>query len=262
MTTSRPVPTTSSATGVPLEHRSGEQAFWDRVADAVDPEASDVPEGWASMLDALLDRLDPLPGRRFLDGGCGLGALSRRAASRGASPVGFDLSPRSLARAAGAGGPDEHYACSTFEELPFSDGAFGVAGGVFVLHHVDLPRAAQELHRVLGPGGRAAFLETWQRNPVIRAARRLRGRFGVARWGTEDEEPLHPTDLDVLRRAGFDVEVTYPALVFFRLVDNNVLKRRWAWATTLLGGTDDLLWRIRRLRPFGYYCLIRLTRTD
>ena len=57
------------------------------------------------------------------------------------------------------------------EQLPFGPDRFDVVVGKAVLHHLDVARAAPELHRVLRPGGRAAFAEPLGTNPVIAFAR-------------------------------------------------------------------------------------------
>jgi SAM-dependent methyltransferase len=197
-----------------------------------------------------------------LDCGSGRGHLARAAAGRGARVTGFDVSSGMLRTAATLDGSAERvrYVASTFERLPFHDEAFEAATGMFVLHHVDLAPAARELARVLAPGAQASFIETWQRNPLIRLGRRLRGRMGVASHGTAEERPLMPSDMAALRRAGFDVRVEHPVFVFFKLVENNLLRGRLPWLARLLERFDRALTRVPWLRPFGYYCVVRVRR--
>ena len=45
--------------------------------------------------------------------------------------------------------------------------------GMLILHHLDLPRAAAEVHRVLKPGGRAIFTEPIRNSKLIGAIRGL-----------------------------------------------------------------------------------------
>lgn len=238
-----------------------ERERWDReAAGRPSTEVTLAEAGWADVIERLLDAVGPLDRRRVLDCGCGRGALSRAAATRGALVVGFDVSEAML-RVAQRRIPGASFVLADFTALSFLADAFDAAVGMFVLHHVDLAAAAGELARVLRPGGRAVFLETWQRNPLIRAARRLRGRAGIARHGTPDERPLEPADLDLLRRAGFAVEIEFPAFMLLRLFDNNVLRGRWALATRALRALDVALDRVPALRPWGYYVAVVLTRT-
>jgi SAM-dependent methyltransferase len=57
------------------------------------------------------------------------------------------------------------------EQLPLESDRFEIVVGKAVLHHLDASQAAPELHRVLRPGGRAAFAEPLGTNPVIAFAR-------------------------------------------------------------------------------------------
>lgn len=244
------------------ERQRAELEAWDDIASHSDLAAFEAAAGsFAPVRDLLLTRLGDVDGVPVLDCGCGEGALAREAAVRGMTVVGFDISSGMLrrTRSVTAGRPVALLR-TAFETLPFADGSFGAATGQFVLHHVDLDVAARELARVLRPGARATFVETWQRNPLIRLARRMRGRFGVARWGTEDERPLQPSDLAVLRRAGFSVRMHYPTFVFLQLFDNNVLRRRWRRATALLERLDRMVGRIPLVRALGYYSVLELER--
>ena len=52
-----------------------------------------VAETLADVHDALVDRLDPQPGERWLDIASGTGGVAERAAARGADVTGIDLAP-------------------------------------------------------------------------------------------------------------------------------------------------------------------------
>lgn len=242
-----------------MERIAAEQDAWDRVAAARGGDLKlfhDITVIWQPVYDQLLGELNHPAGSRVLDCGCGEGLLSASAARRGWSVVGFDVSAESLRSSQSFNrGQDVHPTLAAFESLPFAERAFDAAVGMFVLHHVELPAAAAELRRVLGPGGRARFVETWGHNPLLRAGRALTGRIGVAKWGTDDERPLRYADLEVLRRAGLEVTLDYPGLVMFQLIDNNVLRRRWRWASRILRWVDELLGKIPALKKYGYYVI-------
>lgn len=244
-------------------HRAEAEA-WDRIAAGTVADLAALEQAghsWESLHRMLLDAVGDLDGQRLLDGGCGEGILARAAAKDGADVVAFDISMGMLTRLRKASSHDVvHPLRTAFEALPFADNSFDSAVGVFVLHHVHLAPAARELARVMKPGAQGAFVETWQRNPVIRGARRLRGKFGIAYYGTEDEKPLEPKDLAVLEDAGFDVTMDYPGLVFFQLIDNNVLRRRSPRMTKLFQSVDARLDRYRAAKPWGYYCVVKIRR--
>lgn len=246
-----------------LERISAEQDAWDRVAAARGGDLKlfhDIALIWQPVYDQLLGVLDLPSGSRVLDCGCGEGLLSASAAQRGWSVVGFDVSGESLRNSQEFNlGQKVHPTLAAFESLPFHEASFDAAVGMFVLHHVDLPAAAAELRRVLAKGGRGRFVETWGHNPLLRAGRALTGRIGVAKWGTDDERPLRYADVEALRRAGLQVSLDYPGLVMFQLIDNNVLRQRWRWATRLLRWIDAQLDKIPAVKKYGYYVIFDVT---
>lgn len=120
--------------------------------------------------------LGDLRGRDVLEVGCGLGVLSTLLARSGARVHAFDLSPGSIEvarrRAELHGVSDAvELTVAAGEHMPYPDDRFDVVIGKGVLHHLDVGLGAPELHRVLRPGGRAAFSEPLGTNPVIAFAR-------------------------------------------------------------------------------------------
>jgi SAM-dependent methyltransferase len=82
------------------------------------------------------------------------------------------------------------------ERLPFAEGSFDFICSAWVLEHVDTPRAfMKEIHRVLAPGGRFAFVTPNGRNPVTWVIRAI-------------PNGLHPTIMRRVQRR--DVRDTYP----------------------------------------------------
>jgi SAM-dependent methyltransferase len=110
---------------------------------------------WANAWDRFGERPD-LAGARCLDFGCGYGAFSIRAAEEGASVVGLDLNPDSIAGARAIAAErfaerDVTYVLGPVEAL---DGRFDVIMTNEVLEHVlDLPSCLESLYGRLRPGG-------------------------------------------------------------------------------------------------------------
>ncbi len=102
---------------------------------------------------AALDLLDPKPGERVLDVGCGDGALSLKIIDRGAEVVGVDTSPElvEVARAAGVYAQLLDAADMTFDRL--FDAAFSNAALHWML---DKHRVASAIFNALQLGGRFA----------------------------------------------------------------------------------------------------------
>jgi SAM-dependent methyltransferase len=107
----------------------------------------------AELGGAALDLLDPQPGERILDVGCGEGTLTKKIVERGATVLGIDNSPEMIA-AARANGIDA--VLMDAADMPFScefDAAFSNA----TLHRVlEKEQAARAIFRALKPGGRFA----------------------------------------------------------------------------------------------------------
>lgn len=140
-----------------------------------------------------------------LDMGCGPGQIARFLRDEGLEDVrGVDLSPR-MVEVARRLNPDIPFETGDMRALNIEDGACaGIAAFYSIIHlePEELPRALQEFHRVLAPGGLllAAFhlgdganhLDEWWGHPV-----ELRGYY----------RPREVME-DCLRAAGFTLEAS------------------------------------------------------
>jgi len=240
-----------------------ERDHHDRLAAGLDPAGMPprAPDPWEA---AILAAAGDLRGREVLELGCGDGSLSLALLERGARLTALDLSPGMVAVARAraerfAPGAPARFIAAGAERTGLEDGAFDVVVGKWVLHHLDLGPAAAELRRVLCPGGRAVFAETSGLNPVLRAARRrLTGRYGVARVGTEDERPLGRDDLALLR-ARFAVDVSFPVFQLAQILDRQVLRYRWPRVTRACARLDGVLGRLPVVRRYGHWLQLTLT---
>ncbi|MGF1665668.1 MAG: class I SAM-dependent methyltransferase [Acidimicrobiia bacterium] len=98
--------------------------------------------------------LDPRPGERVLEVGCGRGHLTRVLAESGVDVVGIDANPRA-AEVAVSDRVQHMYG----EALDFPDASFQKIVSVHAIEHIpDLEGALDEMSRVLEPGGRALFI--------------------------------------------------------------------------------------------------------
>jgi ubiquinone/menaquinone biosynthesis C-methylase UbiE len=112
--------------------------------------------------------LDPRPGQRLLDAGCGVGEVARdlaAAVAPGGAVVGVDASAAAIAVATerGAGLPVT-YAVGDLLALDFEDQTFDGVRTERVLQHLADPDAAvAELVRVTRSGGRVCLVDTdWE----------------------------------------------------------------------------------------------------
>lgn len=161
-----------------------ERAKWDAHAgttiDSIKPPAPG--EDFASyaerdsLLPGIAEFLGDLHGKRVIEYGCGLGKLTVLLARSGADVTAVDLSEQSIEaarRRAQLTGVERDitFVAAPGESLPFEDASFDIAFGKAVLHHLDAATGAQELARILRPGGRAAFSEPLGTNPVVQFVR-------------------------------------------------------------------------------------------
>jgi ubiquinone/menaquinone biosynthesis C-methylase UbiE len=140
----------------------------------------EVADSIGDMHVALIEALDPQPGERLLDVGCGAGNVAELAAGAGARVTGIDLSPRlvEVARArATAGGYDIEYRVGDAENLDVEDASFDkVVSSVAMIFAPDHEAAAHELARATRSGGRLAF-SAWTPEGSVGEMFRVFGSF-------------------------------------------------------------------------------------
>ena len=107
----------------------------------------------AELGGAALDLLDPKPGERILDVGCGEGALTLKIIGRGGTVLGVDNSPEMIAAARAKGVDALLLPAEDMQFFAEFDAAFSNATLHWVLHK---EQAARAIFRALKPGGRFA----------------------------------------------------------------------------------------------------------
>ena len=114
----------------------------------------------------LKDNLQPKPGRRILDVGCGTGTAEVNLARLRLTQVTFiavDLLPERVTAALAAARATNlraGFAAADVCALPFADATFDSTFCVAVLQHIiDTSRAVREMARVTRPGGRVVAVE-------------------------------------------------------------------------------------------------------
>jgi SAM-dependent methyltransferase len=136
------------------------------------------PAGSPYPLEYCYHLLGDVDGLRVVDFGCGSGSNSVLLANRGAHVWGVDISEDLLrlaqrrlqvnGRAGGAA-----FIAASAHQLPFPDSSVDAVFGIAILHHLDLELVANEIRRVLRPGGRAIFQEPIRNSRLVRFVRSL-----------------------------------------------------------------------------------------
>ncbi len=242
-----------------------ERDFHDRLAGELNPlQMSPTPLNQIER--AMLRAAGDLRGKRVLDLGCGSGDLTIALARAGALTTAVDLSSgmvevarRRLAHF--VPGVEAEFVAAPAESLPIPDRSIDVIVGRFILHHLDVERAAAECSRILAPGGSTIFVENSGRNPLLMLARNhLAGRFGIPRYGTADERPLSADDIEALREQLPGLRLEYPVFDFFTLFDRQVLRHRWRSVSALLAKLDRAIWRwLPAARKWSFRILVITT---
>jgi SAM-dependent methyltransferase len=133
-----------------------------------------IAETFAPIHDRVVGELDVAPGQAFLDLACGTGGVALRAARRGATVTGVDISGDQLGKArvaAEAEGLTVRFDEGDCQALPYPDAAFDAVASVFGLIFAPAHRAAaSELARVTR--GRMAFT-AWYEDEWVRLGREL-----------------------------------------------------------------------------------------
>lgn len=202
--------------------------------------------------------LGDLKGKTVLDVGCGTGWLSVILAKRGAHHVdGFDISEeavriaRTRARVNGSADTCAFKQGSCYQ-IPFASATYDVVAGQAILHHVrNKDLVAQELDRVMKPGGVGAFYEPFGGSWLFE---RFRQRLPLS---SDTDDPEHWKDklkIEELEpfKARFDVTIKH-----FELVQR--FSRYAPVLSSALAALDTaLLGRVPPLRRFSRGIVIGL----
>ncbi len=142
--------------------------YWENAEDT-----SSMAEATNRMTDMMLDRVDPKPGQRLLDVGCGNAAPAIRAVrTKGVSVTGIDIGAYQLklaeAQVRAEGLADAITVQYTdVNAMPFEAESFDHAWSSECLIHVaDWSKTLSRIAHVLKPGGRIVVADCVERAPV------------------------------------------------------------------------------------------------
>lgn len=183
--------------------RDAEKVFHDEWASNIDVSKLDPAVYFESSV-ALEGRwitkeLGSLDGLKVLELGSGAGEGAVYFATKGGVVTATDISPGMLEVASKLAAKYDveiqTAVCSADDLSIFDDETFDLVYGANLLHHVVIEDAIKEVHRVLRPGGRAAFWDPVHYNPVINLYRSM-----ATEVRTIDEHPLRIADIRLMKQ--------------------------------------------------------------
>jgi 2-polyprenyl-3-methyl-5-hydroxy-6-metoxy-1,4-benzoquinol methylase len=211
-------------------------------------------------LPRALAHFGDVAGKTVIDVGCGRGGASLFFAEEGAHVIAIDTSDvaiRKLDRYC------RNHGIDTIEARVLSAmdidrlGSHDLVYGSLILHHLEpFDRFARVLRQTIRPGGRGYF---WENNAASRTMVWFRqhvvGKLWVPKLGDEEEFPLTPQEVDLLRRH-FTVEQGFPELVYFELASAYLAKSKLQQPARRL---DQALYRFEALRRYSYRQELKLS---
>ncbi len=124
----------------------------------------------------LIKLLDPKPGERILDLGCGTGPLTRQIADFGAKVVGLDASPEMIGQAR-QNYPELQFVLADAAKMEFRDEFDAVFSNAALHWMLDASAVARSVARSLKPGGRFVA-EMGGRGNIVRIAKAIAAELG------------------------------------------------------------------------------------
>lgn len=219
--------------------------------------AGDTAYAWEYAFHLLGDAR----GKRVLDLGCGDGECTTLVASHGGRVAALDISTDLLSMARertildGSTGVVTPL-CGSVHAVPLASDSVDIVFGMAVLHHVDLALAAEEVYRVLKPGGRAIFTEPIRNSRVLAAVRRL------IPYRQPDispfERPLRFDEIRTFAKQFRSFEHRVFDLPFVRLL--RVCRARAEWQSRAYAADKQLLAHWPRLGHFASVMVFQITK--
>lgn len=141
-----------------------------------------------------------LKNKKILDLGCGIGDTAIYFALQGASVYGIDISKKmiNIANRLAEKYRVKHmcnFNIGAAENINFKDNYFDFVFGNGILHHADIPKTIEEVHRILKKNGKAFFIEPLAYNPIINIYRKKAKEIR-----STNEKPLTIKDFKIINK--------------------------------------------------------------
>jgi 2-polyprenyl-3-methyl-5-hydroxy-6-metoxy-1,4-benzoquinol methylase len=227
------------------------ESFWNKIYQENPTQSPD--ENDPILLAALEHFGDNIKGSRLLDLGCGNGSSSLFFAKHGAHVTSVDISEvaiKSLSQLCMKSNIDNITPVKSSAFNIAELGSFDYVFGSMILHHLEPFKVFIEtLKESMTPGGKAFFYENnalsnlliWFRTHIV-------GKYGIPKYGDNEEFPLTPQEVEILRK-DFTVEIKNPKFVFFGLISIYLLR---GYLHSFFQNLDNYMGQFTPLRKYSY----------
>ncbi len=204
--------------------------------------------------DFLIYLKDNAKNSKILDFGCGIGSSAEKVIKYNPKKIiGIDISEISINKAKNKAKElniDIDYKVDNCEKTNLNQNSFDIVYGTGILHHLEIDKCLNEIHRVLKSNGKLLFIEPLGTNPIINLYRKL-----TPNTRSRDEHPLIKKDFEYLNKKFVDVNVKYYGfltLIFFPFYkspkDSKLFK--------FLVSCDQFLFKFKLFQLFAWSVLI------
>ncbi len=223
------------------------QKFWEeKYKDKLKLSPKLFPESSEDKM--LVNLLGNVAGKEILEIGCGNGYISLYLAKNGAKVTAIDFSQNSVENTLNLAKNHEleieAYQLNALD-LRKLNKKFDIVVGKFILHHIEpFEEFSLCLSASLKKGGRGIFLENNSRNPILIIARNnLVGKFGIPKYGDDEEYPFEPREIELLKHNVGKVNLYYPNFVFFKKINTYIFKNKQKFKLfmNMFKGMDDFI---------------------
>ena len=149
--------------------------------------------------------------------------------------------------------PNLSFVAGDVEFLPFQTASLDGVLLSGILHHLPDPtRCAEEVWRVLKPGGAFMAFDPNRYNPFMWLYRDRSSPFYSNVGVTENERPVVPSHIaKIFRGVGFEVKTDYLSGLHYRYLASSRLR----WALPVYNFLDDQLFRLKPLKPYSAFVI-------
>lgn len=192
--------------------------------------------------------------KNVLDYGCGTGITVKKISEYKPKKItGIDISEVSIEKAKQEAKDlniEVEYKVDNCEKSSLESKSYDIIYGAGILHHLNMEKCINEIHRLLKKDGNMVFLEPLGTNPLINIYRKL-----TPKSRSRDEHPLTKKDFQLLEKKYSEVKVKYYGLltlVFFPFYKSPQKSKVFKFLAYL----DQMLFKIKFMRSLAWSVLI------